>query len=169
MIYGRHPDGMVRSIETYDTFFYPLDSVANWNRIYGKRGFTQYQFILPKTQSRAGLTEILNKISERKMGSFLAVLKLYGRQSGYLPFAMEGYSLALDFPIKDGLFDFLDELDRIVWAYSGRLYLTKDARMNKQMFMQSYPDVEKFISNVTELNHGAKFRSFQSDRVGITG
>jgi FAD/FMN-containing dehydrogenase len=137
MIYGRHPDGMVRSIETYDTFFYPLDSVANWNRIYGKRGFTQYQFILPKTQSRAGLTEILNKISERKMGSFLAVLKL--------------------------------ELDRIVLAYSGRLYLTKDARMNKQMFMQSYPDVEKFISNVAELNHGAKFRSFQSDRVGITG
>jgi hypothetical protein len=63
----------------------------------------------------------------------------------------------------------LDELDRIVLAYSGRLYLTKDARMNKQMFMQSYPDVEKFISNVAELNHGAKFRSFQSDRVGITG
>jgi hypothetical protein len=69
------------------------------------------------------------------MGSFLAVLKLYGRQSGYLPFVMEGYSLAVDFPIKDGLFDFLDELDRIVLAYSGRLYLSKDDCMNKKMFM----------------------------------
>jgi FAD/FMN-containing dehydrogenase len=169
LIYWRHPQGKVKSIETYDKFFYPLDIIANWNRIYGQRGFTQYQFILPKTASRTGLQEILEKIAQRGMGSFLAVLKLYGEQHGYLPFAMEGYSLALDFPIKDGLFEFLEELDQIVLAYGGRLYLSKDVRMDKVMFMQSYPEVERFIRNVKDLNHGSKFRSFQSDRVGITG
>ena len=169
VIYTRHAKEPVSSIEHYNTFFYPLDWVSNWNRIYGKTGFTQYQFILPKAQSRTGLTEILTRIAERGMGSFLAVLKLYGRQNGYLPFAMAGYSLALDFPIKPGLFEFLDELDRIVLSYGGRLYLTKDARMNKQMFWRSYPNVEQFINRVEALNHGAKFRSFQSDRVGITG
>ena len=168
LYYHKQLRSMVKSIVTYDTFFYPLDSISNWNRIYGKRGFTQYQFILPKDVSRAGLTKILEKIAERSMGSFLAVLKLYGKQNGYLPFAMEGFSLALDFPITDGLFEFLEELDEIVLEYGGRLYLTKDVRMNKRMFMQSYPNVERFIDNVKHINHDSKFRSFQSDRVGIT-
>jgi FAD/FMN-containing dehydrogenase len=168
LLYWKHPRGVVKSIIDYDKFFYPLDFIANWNRIYGQRGFTQYQFILPKAGSRAGLTSILNRIAERGMGSFLAVLKLYGKQNGYLPFAMEGYALALDFPIKDGLFEFLDELDQIVLAHGGRLYLSKDVRMDQEMFMQSYPNVERFINNLRELNHGSRFRSFQSDRVGIT-
>jgi len=168
LIYYKQPNRLVKSIVTYDTFFYPLDAIYNWNRIYGKRGFTQYQFILPKEVSRAGLTQILEKIAERGMGSFLAVLKLYGKQNGYLPFAMEGYSLALDFPITDGLFEFLEELDEIVLKYGGRLYLTKDVRMNKKMFMRSYPNVDRFIDNIKHINHDSKFRSYQSDRVGIT-
>lgn len=168
LLYHKHPDRLVKSIVDYDQFFYPLDVILNWNRIYGNRGFTQYQFILPKAESRAGLMEILGKIAERGMGSFLAVLKLYGQQHGYLPFAMEGYSLTLDFPIKEGLFEFLDELDEIVLAHGGRLYLSKDVRMPKHMFMQSYPNVERFIDYVKELNHGTKFQSFQSNRVGLT-
>lgn len=168
LYYHKQFRAVEKSIINYDKFFYPLDSIANWNRIYGARGFTQYQFILPKAHSRAGLTRILNKIAERGMGSFLAVLKLYDRQNGYLPFAMSGYALALDFPITNGLFEFLDELDQIVLEYGGRLYLTKDVRMNRQMFMQSYPNVEQFINNVRRVNRQAKFRSFQSDRVGIT-
>jgi len=168
VLYHKHPNSLVKSIETYDTFFYPLDSIANWNRIYGKPGFTQYQFILPKQHSRAGMTEILKRIADRGFGSFLAVLKLYGRQNGYLPFAMEGYSLALDFPIRDGLFEFLDELDELVLKYGGRIYLTKDVRMKRDMFMQSYPNVERFVEKVKCINQDTKFRSFQSDRVGIT-
>jgi FAD/FMN-containing dehydrogenase len=167
VLYWSHPE--MKSVIDYDKFFYPLDVILNWNRIYGKRGFTQYQFILPKEKSRDGLRDILERITNKRMGSFLAVLKLYGEQKGYLPFAMEGYALALDFPIKDGLFEFLDELDEIVLAYGGRLYLSKDARMKQKMFMQSYPDVEHFIEKVKQLNHGSKFKSFQSDRVGITG
>lgn len=98
----------------------------------------------------------------------MAVLKLYGRQNGYLPFAMDGYALALDFPIMPGLFEFLDELDEIVLAHGGRLYLTKDVRMDKKMFMQSYPSADEFINHLKDLNQNGKFRSFQSDRVGIT-
>lgn len=168
ILYRRHPAGMVKTIEDYDTFFYPLDSILNWNRIYGKRGFTQYQFILPKTESRVGLVRILDKIRERGIVPFLAVLKLYDRQNSYLPFAMKGYSMALDFPITDRLFGFLDELDQIVLEHGGRLYLTKDVRMNRDMFQRSYPEADRFIDNIKNLNHGAKFRSFQSDRVGIT-
>jgi len=168
LYYYKQLSRQVTSIVDYDTFFYPLDSIANWNRIYGRRGFTQYQFILPKQHSREGMRKILQKISGRGMGSFLAVLKLYGHQKGYIPFAMEGYSLALDFPITADLFQFLDELDEIVLANGGRLYLTKDVRMDKKMFMQSYPKAEDFIEKIQDLNHGTKFRSFQSDRVGLT-
>jgi FAD/FMN-containing dehydrogenase len=168
LYYHKQLSPVVRSVVSYNSFFYPLDAISNWNRIYGSRGFTQYQFILPKSASRTGLHEILQRISSSGMGSFLAVLKLYGTQNGYLPFAMEGYSLALDFPITDDLFEFLDELDKIVLAYGGRIYLSKDVRMNKAMFMQSYPRVERFIENVRTINQDVKFKSLQSDRVGVT-
>lgn len=168
VLYHKHPNKVVKTIVTYDSFFYPLDVISNWNRIYGKRGFTQYQLILPKENSRAGLAKILNRIADEGVGSFLGVLKLYRQQRGYLPFSIEGYSLALDFPITNGLFEFLDELDEIVLRHGGRLYLTKDVRMSKRMFMQSYPNVDRFIEQVKDVNNDNKFRSLQSDRVGIT-
>jgi decaprenylphospho-beta-D-ribofuranose 2-oxidase len=168
LFYRRHPEWPVKSIVGYDTFFYPLDAITNWNRIYGKRGFTQYQFILPRTAGRAGLASLLRAIADSGAGSFLAVLKLYGPQQGYLPFAMEGYSLALDFPITNGLFDLLSKLDKMVLAYGGRLYLTKDARMNRETFLAGYPQAEAFIRTVRRFNPEARFRSLQSDRLGIT-
>ena len=101
-----------------DTFFYPLDAIGHWNRIYGKNGFTQYQFILPKEASYEGLHEILSTIAASGKGSFLAVLKLYGKANdNWLSFPMEGYSLALDFKIEKGLFELLDQLDEIVLKY----------------------------------------------------
>jgi decaprenylphospho-beta-D-ribofuranose 2-oxidase len=168
LYYHKQIPTKVEAIVDYNTFFYPLDSILNWNRIYGKRGFVQYQFILPKENSREGVREILQRIVDSGTVSFLAVLKLYGKQNGYLPFAMEGYSLALDFPIVEGLFEFLEQLDQIVLGYGGRLYLTKDARMGQEMFMQSYPGVEKFLAKVGDFNAEQKFRSFQSDRIGVT-
>ncbi len=168
LIYLKQPNKVIKSIESYNSFFFPLDSISNWNKLYGPRGFTQYQFILPKSHGREGMRKILKKISESKTFSFLGVLKLYKQQTGYLPFAMDGFALALDFPIKNGLFEFLDELDEIVLEYGGRLYLTKDVRMDKKMFMQSYPDVDRFLEHVKQINPETKFRSLQSDRVGIT-
>ena len=101
----------------------------NWNRIYGKKGFTQYQFILPKKDSYDGLFEILSAISNSGKSSFLSVLKLYGKENkNYLSFPMEGYSLALDFKINEEVFGLLDDLDKLVLKYNGRVYLTKGCK-----------------------------------------
>jgi decaprenylphospho-beta-D-ribofuranose 2-oxidase len=151
-----------------DTFFYPLDAIGHWNRIYSKNGFTQYQFILPKESSYEGLEEILTTISKSGKGSFLAVLKLYGKANdNYLSFPMEGYSLALDFKIEKGLFDLLDKLDEIVVKYKGRIYLAKDVRVSKEIFEKGYPQIETFRQYRKENKMNNKFQSLQSKRVGI--
>jgi FAD/FMN-containing dehydrogenase len=151
-----------------DTFFYPLDAIGHWNRIYGKNGFTQYQFILPKKTSYEGLDEILKAISDSGKGSFLAVLKLYGpANDNWLSFPMEGYSLALDFKIEKGLWPLLDRLDRIVLKYKGRIYLTKDVRVSKETFESGYGEIEKFRTFRKENGMDRKFQSLQSQRVGI--
>jgi FAD/FMN-containing dehydrogenase len=151
-----------------DTFFYPLDAIGHWNRIYGKNGFTQYQFILPKEASYKGLEEILTTISKSGKGSFLAVLKLYGKANdNWLSFPMEGYSLALDFKIERGLFELLDKLDEIVVKYEGRIYLTKDVRVSKKAFEKGYPQIDTFRQYRKENKLDSKFQSLQSKRVGI--
>ena len=151
-----------------DTFFYPLDAIGHWNRIYGKNGFTQYQFILPKETSYDGLEEILKTISDSGKGSFLAVLKLYGKANeNWLSFPMEGYSLALDFKIEKGLFELLDRLDEIVVEHQGRIYLAKDARVSKETFEQGYPNIDNFREFRKKNDMNAKFQSLQSTRVKI--
>lgn len=155
-------------IVTYEPFFYPLDGVRNWSRIYGKRGFVQYQLVLPKESGKEGLKKILERTASKGLGSFLAVLKLFGREDGpYLSFAREGYTLALDFPIKSGLFKELDELDAIVKEYGGRLYPTKDTRMNVEMMRAGYPQIHKFMEVRQRVDPGHRFASLQSRRLGI--
>lgn len=168
LYYRKAPDGVSQQKVDIDTFFYPLDAIDNWNRIYGKGGFTQYQFILPKEASFDGLQEILTAIAKSGKGSFLAVLKLYGKANeNYLSFPMQGYSLALDFKIEKGLFEFLDSLDEIVVRYGGRIYLTKDVRVRKEIFEKGYPQIERFREFRKQIGADKKFASFQSNRVGI--
>ena len=155
------------SVLSYDPYFYPLDSVLHWNRMYGKAGFIQYQFVLPMENSREGLIQILEKINHRKMGSFLAVLKLFGEQDSLISFPMRGYTLALDFPIRKGLFSFLNELDDIVLKYGGRLYLSKDARMKPELFWKGYPQAQKFVDIVKKYNPEGKFNSLLAQRLNI--
>jgi len=152
----------------FDSFFFPLDSISNWNRIYGKNGFTQYQFILPKADSFEGLRSILSEISKSGKGSFLAVLKLYGKENeNYLSFPKEGYSLALDFKIDKEIFNLLDKLDKIVLAYNGRIYLSKDVRVSKKVFEIGYPQINKFRELRKKYNLNEVLSSLQSRRVGI--
>ncbi len=168
LYYHKHSNTKSESMVDYDSFFYPLDSIYNWNRIYGSRGFTQYQCVLPFNMSKKGLREILTKISDSGIGSFLAVLKLFGKgNDNLLSFPMEGYTLALDFPISSGLFTFLEEMDKIVLDYGGRLYLSKDVRMRKEMFINSYSNAGEFISAKRLLDTGNKFQSLQSERLGL--
>jgi len=168
MYYKKAPNGESQQKVDIDTFFYPLDAINNWNRIYGKNGFTQYQFILPKEKSYEGLEKILGTIANSGKGSFLAVLKLYGKANkNYLSFPMEGYSLALDFKIEKGLFELLDRFDEIVLEYGGRIYLAKDVRVSKETFEKGYPNIEKFRAFRKKNGMSEKFVSLQSKRVGI--
>ncbi|MEM9857502.1 MAG: FAD-binding protein, partial [Bacteroidota bacterium] len=96
------------------------------------------------------------------------VLNLFGEQNDLISFPMKGYTLALDFPIKRGLFQFLDELDTIVLEYGGRIYLTKDARMKKEVFWESYPGAQEFLDIVRKYDPDKKFASLQSRRLGLS-
>lgn len=166
--YGASPDFVEGRLVPLGKFFYPLDSIGKWNRIYGSRGFCQYQLVLPKESSLEGLQQILERISRSGMGSFLAVLKLLGAQNeNYLSFPMEGYTLALDFKVQSKLFPFFDELDRIVLDYGGRLYLAKDSRMSAQVFRRSYPGWERFTELRERYAMNRKFNSLQSIRLEV--
>jgi decaprenylphospho-beta-D-ribofuranose 2-oxidase len=152
----------------YEQFFYPLDKILNWNRLYGKRGFTQYQFVMPKAGGKEGIAAVLKHMTDAERGSFLAVLKAFGRgNDNYLSFPMEGYTLAVDFKLDDGLFGLLDQLDRIVLDHGGRLYLTKDARMGPETFKRGYPRWESFQKARRAVGADTHFRSLQSQRLGI--
>lgn len=157
----------INNIVTYEPFFYPLDAIHHWNRGYGKKGFVQYQFVLP-LEAKQGLIDILHRISDKGLGSFLAVLKVFGKQESLISFPKEGYTLALDFPVRKGLFGFLDELDRIVLQYGGRLYMSKDARMQPGVLQAGYPRLEEFKAIVKKYNPAGKIRSIQSDRLFLT-
>jgi decaprenylphospho-beta-D-ribofuranose 2-oxidase len=167
LFYWKNTKKEINNIISYEPFFYPLDAILHWNRGYGKQGFIQYQFVLP-LESKQGLVEILKKISDKGLGSFLAVLKIFGKQDDLISFPKEGYTLALDFPVRKGLFEFLDELDKVVLDYGGRLYLSKDARMKSEIFWSGYSKANQFLDIVKKYNPEFKFNSVQAHRLSIT-
>ena len=167
LFYAKNYKKTMDSVVHYDSFYYPLDSILSWNKIYGKNGFVQYQFVLPLEASRSGLTHILHRISAHGTGSFLAVLKLFGEQDDLISFPMRGYTLALDFPIQPGLFEFLDELDNIVADYGGRIYLSKDARMKKEIFWKTYPRAVEFKRILEKYDPNNRFVSRLSERLTL--
>lgn len=136
-----------RQVVDFAPFFYPLDGVLNWNRIYGCQGFFQYQFVIPMA-ARDALDDIMSCIAASGQGSFLAVLKTFGEQPspGLLSFPMPGMTLALDFPNRGApTLALFDHLDTIVEAAGGRLYAAKDARMSGEFFQRSYPRLNEFL------------------------
>jgi decaprenylphospho-beta-D-ribofuranose 2-oxidase len=165
LYYFKNRHKVIENTVHYDSFFYPLDSILQWNRIYGKRGFVQYQFVLPLEVSKEGLQDILTRINKKGMGSFLAVLKLFGEQNDLISFPMKGYTLALDFPMKPGLMEFLDELDEVVVNYGGRIYLSKDARMRSQIFWESYDKAKIFKDILKKYDPKSRYVSNLSKRL----
>ncbi len=157
-----------QSVISYEPFFYPLDSIRNWNRIYGRRGFVQYQFVVAKESGREGLKKILNRTAKAGRGSFLAVLKLFGKEDPpYMSFAKEGYTLALDFPVTTELWKMLDELDAVVKDHEGRIYPTKDARMSAAMLRSGYPRIGDLIRVRDKVDPHRRFSSLQSRRLEL--
>ena len=135
---GAATEGKPRLVH-WDPYFFPLDAIADWNRIYGRGGFVQYQCVIPLNRARRVLAEILDRVSRRGDASFLAVLKKLGDGSGLISFPLQGYTLAIDFPVTGTIFAFLDELDALVVDAGGRLYLAKDSRQSRAAFESGDP------------------------------
>ena len=168
MYYGRIRHKVSQQRMAFEPFFYPLDALGQWNRLYGKLGFVQYQFVLPKAAGMVGLREVLDRIAKSGRGSFLAVLKLFGpANDNYLSFPQAGYTLALDFKADAAVFELLDILDAIVLHHGGRLYLAKDARMSAATFKASYPNWKAFEEVRARWHAHGKFASAQSLRLGL--
>ena len=126
-------------------YFYPLDAIGGWNKLYGKAGFAQYQFVLPKSDGVGNMRKILSQIAQSGAGSFLAVLKQFGpANQNLLSFPIEGYTLALDFKMSSFVIDLLHRLDDRVADMGGRVYLTKDAVMREASFKTTYPKWQEF-------------------------
>ena len=164
---GKAGAGARAQLVHYDPFFFPLDGIGAWNRLYGRRGFVQYQCVLPDAHSRAGLARLLDRIAVAGQGSFLAVLKRLGPGTDYLSFPMAGYTLALDFPVRTGTFALLDELDAIVADHGGRVYLAKDARAAPGRFAAGYPDLDRFRAIRDRTGATGRFESLLSRRLEI--
>lgn len=156
-------------ITHFDPFFFPLDKILSWNRLYGRKGFVQYQCVLPQDQSRAGLVALLDAIAASGQGSFLAVLKLLGEgAAGLMSFPMAGYTLALDFPMRKGTLALLERLDRITHNHGGRVYLAKDARLSRDSLAEGYSALAEF-SEIREAvqTSSTRFESGLSRRLAL--
>jgi FAD/FMN-containing dehydrogenase len=152
----------------YDTYFYPLDTILDWNRIYGRAGFTQYQCVIPRAASRDGMRAILARVAAQGCASFLAVLKLLGAEGeGLLSFPLEGYTLTLDFPVNATVLGLLLELDAIVADHGGRIYLAKDARAGATMMRRGYSRLDRFRAVRARVDPARKFQSLQSQRLDL--
>jgi decaprenylphospho-beta-D-ribofuranose 2-oxidase len=153
---------------SFESYFYPLDAISHWNRLYGKAGFVQYQFVLPKTVGVKAMKKILEVIVSSGKGSFLAVLKAFGTANqNFLSFPIEGYTLALDFKMSEETVKLIKLLDSMVVEAGGRIYLTKDALMTEISFKKTYPQWERFEEVRAKYGAIGKFASSQSKRLGL--
>lgn len=167
LYYHFQPNQPKHFLVDYERFFYPLDTFLDWNRLYGSRGFLQYQFVIPSETSREALAKVLQLFSCQGWGSFLTVLKRLGPGTGWLSFPVSGYTLALDIPVRSGLLEFLEQIDQVVIHYGGRVYLAKDARLGPEAFRLMYPDWSKWNKVKTAIDPGSRFSSALSRRLKI--
>lgn len=152
----------------YERFFYPLDMIACWNRGYGRRGFTQYQFVIPFDDALHRLRGILSAILSSGELPFLNVLKRFGKESGgLLSFPREGYTFAIDFPIRKNTVTLLQRLDAMVLDAGGRIYLGKDAYVDAATFRAMYPQIDQWLAVKAKYDPDGVFTSNLGRRVGL--
>ncbi len=165
--HGAAAAGPERLIAT-DPFFFPLDSIHDWNRIYGKNGFLQHQCVIPAAHARAILSDILGRIARLGNASFLAVLKSLGPGDGLMSFPLPGYTLALDFSYGEKTLALLDEIDAIIAASGGRIYLAKDARQSRATLEAGYaPALGAFHDIRRSTGADTRINSQLSKRLGL--
>jgi FAD/FMN-containing dehydrogenase len=152
----------------YEGFFYPLDMIAHWNRGYGRRGFAQYQFVIPFADGLRRMREILGVILSSGELPFLNVLKRFGKESGgLLSFPREGYTLAIDFPIRGNTVALLRRLDGMVLDAGGRVYLGKDSYLEAATFRAMYSAVDRWLAVKAKYDPQGVFTSDLARRLGL--
>jgi FAD/FMN-containing dehydrogenase len=157
-----------KPIGHYEGFFYPLDMIDHWNRGYGRRGFTQYQFVIPFADGVPKMREILGVILASGELPFLNVLKRMGKESGgILSFPREGYTFAIDFPVRTNTADLLRRIDAMVLAAGGRIYLGKDSFVDKDTFRAMYPEIDRWLEIKAKYDPNGVFSSDLARRVGL--
>jgi FAD/FMN-containing dehydrogenase len=167
--YYRQLRRVQRSLTSIDRFFYPLDWIAAWPRVYGRRGLFQYQCVVPLHDAEVVVRELLNRAACSRQGSFLAVLKRFGekRSPGWLSFPRHGYTLALDFPNRgERTLRLLDDLDRVVVSAGGAVYPAKDARMSPATFRASFPNWCRLVPFVDPAFSSSFWRRVTSESRG---
>lgn len=166
--YRKAPGKPKHSIDTMSAFFHPLDGVGEWNRIYGRTGFVQYQFLVPDSAASL-IPKVLERFADERVPAFLTVLKRFGEQNaGMLSFPSRGWTLAVDIPAGvDDLDDTLDELDDDVVGAGGRIYLAKDSRMHPRHLAAMYPRLDEFRAVRREVDPSGVFGSNLSRRLGL--
>lgn len=164
--YWRHLPREIDRIQHWEPFFYPLDIVRDWNRMYGKRGFTQYQCVLPRSAGPDAARRVLEILTTRGGASFLCVIKDCGPEGkGLLSFPMEGISIALDIPVRDSTQGLVDALNEQVIREGGRIYLTKDQFTRADHFKAMEPRLEHFLDVRRKWDPTHRIRSAQSVRL----
>ena len=154
----------------YDRFLYPLDAIGDWNRLYGRRGFHQFQALLPEPDGARAVRALLEACAASRAASFLAVLKTMGRDGlGLLSFGGRGYTLALDFPARPGSDDLLRRLEQLVLDHGGLIYLAKDSRLSAAGFVAMYPRLPEFRRILAEIDPTGRMRSDMERRLEIRG
>ena len=155
------------SLVDWDEFFYPLDAIEKWNRLYGRSGFMQFQCVIPTETAEPGLHALLEAIAASGQASFLSVLKRFGPQTSPISFPMAGYTLALDFPRTRRAIDLMPQLDAITLHHCGRFYLAKDSRLPAETFATADPRAADFAAwrQAQGLTHA--FSSAQSERLTL--
>ncbi len=170
LYYRRAPAGGEVRQKLLTEFFHPLDALHDWNRIYGRAGFHQFQCVVPEEGAPSGIRRLLEEISASGSASFLAVLKTMGGEGrGHLSFPMRGYTLALDFPARAAVTDLLRRLEDITLDYGGRIYLAKDSVMSEAGFARMYPALREFRAVLDRVDPNGMFVSDQALRLGIRG
>ena len=165
--YATHGDrkGLVVGMEP---FYYPLDRVHHWNRLYGRRGFVQYQAVFPTSTAREGLRDLLERAGRSRRPSFLAVLKRFGpANDGMLSFPHAGFTLAIDMPAAPDIREIVAALDAITLRHGGRVYLAKDAALGPEAFAAMYPRADEFCAVRRRLDPERRFSSSLSRRIGL--